>query len=409
MEQFALRRLLVAPVGLTRMPDLTAFRYVTLLSLLAAEDLALISIWSPTFLTALLGPLEEWQEQLCDDLRHGTLSTELPGAAQSGSRRRAWLRPDPARAAFLSRTLQADAPRCDRLRRIWPRLALISCWTDAAAARFLPDLQRLFPGVEIQPKGLLATEGFVSFPLLDRPGAALALRCHFFEFEELAGTHCRLAHELELGSRYRMILTTAGGLYRYQLRDEVEVVGFEQQCPLLRFAGKSDAVSDLVGEKLSEEHVRAVLDDIFRRLALQPHFSLLAPILGRPPRYHLYVQAAGFSSASPLLGLLRERLESGLARNPHFRQARAAGQLGPIGISALAAEGNSAWNLYERRCLEEGQKCGNIKPMALDRRMGWDKVFACLEEAGAGDRRQTVFPPPPTPAPSLHQASGAGG
>ena len=103
----------------------------------------------------MLGPLEEWQGQLCNDLRHGTVSTEVRGAAG------AWLRPDPARAAFLSRILQADAPWCDRLRRIWPRLALISCWTDAAAASFLPDLQSLFPGVEIQPKGLLATSSMI--------------------------------------------------------------------------------------------------------------------------------------------------------------------------------------------------------------------------------------------------------
>ena len=150
---------------------------------------------------------------------------------------------------------------------------------------FLPALRELFPGVEIQPKGLLATEGFVSFPLGDRPGAALALRCHFFEFEELGGNaRCRLAHELDRGGRYRVVLTTAGGLYRYQLRDEVEVVGFLRQCPLLRFLGKGDATSDLVGEKLAEPHVRAVLDRLFAAQSLQPPFALLVPVLDRPAR-----------------------------------------------------------------------------------------------------------------------------
>src|SRR5205085_4734172 len=137
-------------------------------------------------------------------------------------------------ARCLLRMRFSSASWSEPLRRIWPRLALISCWADAAAGQFLAELRQLFPEVEIQPKGLLATEGFVSFPLTDKPGAALALRCHFFEFEELGG-RCRLAHELDRGGRYRVVVTTAGGLYRYQLGDEVEVVGFLHQCPLIRF------------------------------------------------------------------------------------------------------------------------------------------------------------------------------
>src|SRR5262249_4367209 len=72
LEQVALRRLLVVPPLVTRLTDLTAFRYQTLLYLLRAEDLTLISVWNPTFLTALLAPLEEWGDRLCSDLRRGT-------------------------------------------------------------------------------------------------------------------------------------------------------------------------------------------------------------------------------------------------------------------------------------------------------------------------------------------------
>ncbi len=142
---------------------------------------------------------------------------------------------------------------------LWPRLTLISCWTDAAAARGAVELQSMFPNVEIQSKGLLATEGCVTFPLVGRPAPVLAVGSHFFEFQEegrenedadpFAG--CRLAHELDRGGRYSVVLTTGGGLYRYRLNDSVEVVGFEHECPLLRFLGKTDRVSDLVGEKLA--------------------------------------------------------------------------------------------------------------------------------------------------------------
>jgi hypothetical protein len=364
IEQAALRRLLVTPPEVARLPDMDSFRYCTLLSLLAADDLALISVWSPTFLTTLLARLDEWQERICYDLHRGSLNPPTPLAEEVVRPFRHWLRPDPRRADRLARVLRSPTQVAAQLRCVWPRLTLISCWADAAAARFLPELREQFPDIEVQPKGLLATEGFVSFPLVDRPGAALALRCHFFEFEECGSGRCRLAHELDRGGRYRVVLTTAGGLYRYQLRDEVEVVGSHHQCPLIAFVGKSDATSDLVGEKLAEPHVRAVLDRLIAAQALQMRFALVVPVLHRPARYRLYFQASGITADSPLLGPLRKGLEDGLMENPYYRHAVAAGQLAPAEVTPLEPGGDSAWRLYERRCLEEGQKCGSIKPTA---------------------------------------------
>ena len=77
-----------------------------------------------------------------------------------------------------------------------------------------------------------------------------------------------------------MVLTTGGGLYRYRLRDEVEITGFSAECPLLRFLGKADRVVDLVGEKLAESHVRSVLERVFARHRCTATFALLVPVLG---------------------------------------------------------------------------------------------------------------------------------
>jgi hypothetical protein len=394
LEQWALRKLLVSPAAVAQLADIEAFRYATLRSLLAAEDLSLISIWSPTFLTALLAPLDGWRDRLCDDLRRGTLDPPVPLAAEVASRLRRWIRPDPARADCLARILGDPAPLGERLRQVWPRLALISCWADAGAARFLPELSETFPGVEIQPKGLLATEGFVSFPMVDRPGAVVAVRCHFFELEEVdqdpsSAAPCRLAHELDLRGRYRVILTTAGGLYRYRLRDEIEVVGFFNQCPLIRFLGKSDLVSDLVGEKLAEAHVRELLDRLASLRAIRPRFTMLVPVLDRPPRYRLYIQgpASAADSADAALDALRVELQRGLEENPYYRHAIGVGQLGEVEVAALDPSGEPAWLVYERHGLGEGQKCGEIKPMALDRRTGWPERFRPLLIESASGRR----------------------
>ena len=353
VERFAASRLLATPPTLARISDLDAFRYATLLHLLRAEDLTLISIWNPTFLTALLRPLGEWFDRLCHDIRHG--SHDLP--------------PDAPRADALMNIQRRERNEADRLSAIWPRLQLISCWTDAAAATFVPEVRRLFPNVEIQPKGLIATEAFVSLPLIDHDGAALAIRSHFFEFQE-SGDHgaCRLAHEVARGGRYRVVVTTAGGLYRYQLRDEVEIVGFLEECPLLRFLGKADLVGDLVGEKLSEPFVRAALEGLWSAKACRPSFFLMAPMPGNPPHYCLFVQSSADATN------WQAELQTALEANPHYRYACGLGQLGPVEIRVLPVVMN-AQRRYEDALVSRGQKLGNIKPTTLDVRFGWERVF----------------------------------
>jgi hypothetical protein len=386
-ERFAASRVLAVPPSVAKLTDVAVFRYLTLLHLLRAADLTLVSVWNPTFLTALLSRLDEWHERLCHDIRRGSSIAGEVAKGGLGALPTAHFTPNPRRAARLQSIVKSKAARPEKLRMIWPRLALISCWADGPAESAFREVQNLFPWVEVQPKGLIATEAFVSFPLVGRPGAALSLRSHFFEFDQVSSTGdggdpasaFRLAHELERGGRYRIVVTTGGGLYRYQLRDEVAVVGFENGCPLLRFLGKADCVSDLVGEKLSEPHVRQVLHRMFSSTGLSPFFALVVPVEGTPPRYRLYVQGLKEQHKSPTAVSLAKSLEDGLSENPYYRYAVSLGQLAPAEVSLLDDGGPSGRDRYERRCSELGQKLGDVKPTTLDPRSGWAEVFAPLE------------------------------
>ncbi|MBI2824417.1 MAG: GH3 auxin-responsive promoter family protein [Planctomycetia bacterium] len=410
-ERAALARLLVVPGSVARLTTLETFRYVTLLLLLQAADLALVSVWNPTFLTALLAGCENWADRLCHDLRRGTVSPPGSVAVQDATRWAGWIRPNAARSQLVRSVFLSGRPTSDALAVIWPRLALISCWADAAAARGVEDVRRLFPHVAIQPKGLLATEGIVSFPLVDRPAPALAIRSHFYEFlegdaDEAAPVRARLAHELARGGRYRVVITTAGGLYRYALNDEVEVVGHLHHCPLLRFLGKSDRTSDLVGEKLGEPFVRGVVERSLAVLAIPAAFSLIVPVIDRPPRYRLYVQPRrGAEIGDEAAVGIAAQVEGGLSENPYYRHAVGIGQLAPLEVRWLDPAGEPAYVAYERGCVARGQKPGDIKPTALDAQLGWEDVFLPLEVDGPLARRETTVDITtarrPTPAPRL--------
>jgi GH3 auxin-responsive promoter len=217
---------------------------------------------------------------------------------------------------------------------------------------------------------LIATEGAVTFPYGAHPGSVLAIRSHFFEFETPDGS-TRLAHELTRGSIYGVVLTTGGGLYRYRLGDLVEVVGFADQAPLLKFLGKSERTSDLVGEKLAEPFVRNAIEGICETLHVEPTFALLAPGLESPPRYTLYLQAPNLGE---LNGQFSQAIDDALSANPHYGYAVGIGQLAPASVHVIPS-GVSAWDVYERRFVELGHKAGDIKPAFLDSWTGWGDRF----------------------------------
>src|SRR5690606_28873372 len=95
------------------------------------------------------------------------------------------LQPDPRRGDEVHSCLRSEKLK-DVLPALWPKLSLISCWTDMHARAASERLAKMFPSSRIQPKGLLATEAFVSFPLEGRIGSALAITSHFLEFEPLS-------------------------------------------------------------------------------------------------------------------------------------------------------------------------------------------------------------------------------
>jgi hypothetical protein len=228
------------------------------------------------------------------------------------------------------------------------------------------------PGIEIQPKGLLATEAFVTVPLIASAAAALAIRSHFFEFQavDMDGTHddrhTLLADELREGGCYRVVVTTEGGLYRYQLHDEVQVIGFKNDVPLLRFIGKTDCLSDMVGEKLDAAHVEAVLQAAYTELQLTPTFARLRTNGVFPPGYVLQVAAPLLSESQPLQHRLCAAVEAGLGANPGYRYARDLGQLGSLTIEVMdqqQADEATAGRVGQR--LVAGQRLGDIKPATV--------------------------------------------
>ncbi len=350
---------LAVPSDVKHIQDADCFRYITLLFLLHAADLRLISIWHPSFLNLLLSAAPRHWNSLLSDIAAGTCSPPSPLPISLRRSLLDRLRPAPNRARQLARHQPTDYSA------FWPNLRLISCWADGNAAFYATQLQKDFPHILIQAKGLLATEAFISFPYRDRK--LLAITSHFFEFQASNGA-IHLAHDLEKGGEYSIIVTTAGGLYRYCLHDRIRITDHLGRTPTLDFLAKEDHLSDHRGEKLNERFVAASLTQSFQHLNISPRFYLLAPDESDGQiAYTLFIE-----TDDPLPPSLAHVIEAHLKRNPHYQHCRTLSQLGPVRCCRISGDG---YALYSQRQRDLGQRLGNIKTSTLSSHCGWSSVF----------------------------------
>lgn len=348
-------RVNAVPPAVARAATMESFKDRTLAALLANEDLALVSVWSPTFLTLLLQHFAERSEAVVSLMRR-----------EGGARGR--------RRAEVVRGFSGQAGlSAEWLAQAWPRLRLISCWTDGPSELHARRLQDLFPEVEIQGKGLIATEAFVSFPIEPELDPVLAIRSHFFEFVDAQHGTVHLADQLELGRSYSVIVTTGGGLYRYALGDRVRVTGFLGQAPCLRFIGRQGNVADLCGEKLEGVFVQSVMTRALAAARVTATFSLLAPSVGETGTAYTWFLEAPITLASA--ASLSRALEELLCENFHYAHCRRLGQLRPCRVFLIDPVATPAVETYHQTMIGRGQKLGDIKVLPLDMRSGWEIRF----------------------------------
>jgi hypothetical protein len=350
-----IEKTMAVPAKLGRIHDTEEFLYASALLLLRERNLTLISVWSPTFLLILIDKIRQWWGRLLQEIA-------------SGSEMYASLRPCPSRTRELE--LCWDGSKIE-FQAVWRKLRFVSCWADGPSRAFSDKVRRVFPGVEIQGKGLLATEGIVSFPLTGASDPILSYRSHYYEFLDRATGGIVDAGKLRTGKYYSVVITTSGGLYRYRMRDIIEVTGNLRGVPLLRFCGKEDLISDLCGEKLNEFFVRNAIDSVLTKLGIRPGFRLFAPCSDHNPHYCLLLQAHMDKRTKDMI---EKRLDAELRENFHYHYARDLQQLGSVEIK-LIDTAKDAMGIYTQFLVRQGKKLGAIKPFLFHNREGIEQLF----------------------------------
>jgi len=360
-------------------------KYYTLLRLAAGQNISLIATVNPSTVVLLAERLGQHTESIIRDVRDGTLSRDF--AVPQDIRGSLHLRPDAARAAHLERAAKAGGGIL-RPGLAWPNLAAIGCWKGGTVGAYLTNFDTYFPQrPPIRDLGYYATELRGTVPMSDAgDSGVVAVGTNVLEFHSADDDgppepHNMLSIEnLEAGQRYFLYVTNSSGLYRYDMNDIVEVTGFHDRTPLIRFVQKGKGVVSFTGEKLYEVQVIAAVEEALAAQQGKYHFiaAVAEMVDGKVPRLVFLIEFDGDIAHSSMV----DRLDAALGRqNSEYESKRKSMRYGPPVIRVVRS---GEYDRYRRRMVESGQRAdGQFKILRLTSDVSFAAEFEAERELAA--------------------------
>ncbi len=356
-------------------------RYYTIARILLETNVSALMALNPSTILRLFESIRKYGGELLCDIERGGLWHEMN--VESGVRE------------YVSRLFKSNARRANELKpvlnnqhtiqakRLWPNLQLCICWRSPMVVPYLDLLAPYLDGVPQRDYLTMASEGVIAVPFEDDiSGGVLATDIHFYEFipEELvenADPPTLLAHELEVGRKYVVILTTSAGLYRYNIGDVVLVTGFLNTMPVLSFKYRAGSTCSLTGEKLTEDQVAHAIRDTCSRMSIHLQSFTLCPVPRPFPHYALAAEFAAPAERSLLQNFVSEvDRELGIL-NVEYRAKRASRRLGSPELLVLSP---GTFGRVRQQRTDAGVSDSQIKIACLTRDPNWHMQLTVVEQ-----------------------------
>lgn len=326
-------------------------KYYALARFGLAQDVSLMIGANPGMVATVARTIDEQKEPLLRELADGTFSPpeEIPAPLEARLAELARERRNPERARCLDQAVE----RSGRLlpRDYWPNLALVATWKGGTMLLALEEVRRYFEPTPVRELGLHSSEGRFTVTVGDAKRSelnCLALTNIFYEFipEAEAGSErpgTLLAHELEVGDRYLLVVTTSSGFYRYQMDDLVEVTDWFGRAPVLQFLNKRSGIIRLGPAKIYEYQLVEAVREACRSAGNRVLYfrAYPGPREADPPYFEALFEEDTLPAArgdKPQGEMWVELVDRALARaSVDYETGRAAGRIGPMSLRVIPA------------------------------------------------------------------------
>ncbi|MGQ4650478.1 GH3 family domain-containing protein [Lyngbya aestuarii] len=241
--------------------------------------------------------LEKYAEDLLEDLAKGTIAPWLELEPEIRARLEQQWTPAPSRAAELRQILKSEGRLTPKL--AWSNLSFVATARGGTSDFYFERFPNYFGDTPGWGAVYSSAEGMFSiYHSLNNDSSILAIESGFFEFIpedqwEVEHPKTLLATEVKVGECYRILITTYGGFYRYDIGDVVEVVGFYNTAPLIVFRYRHGGFISSTTEKTTEFHVTQVMQALQQEFNLQlEDFCITLSEHDFPARYLVNIELA---------------------------------------------------------------------------------------------------------------------
>ena len=376
------KNLYVLPYELFEIKDYDA-KYYCMLRIAMEQNVSTVSSLNPSTILLLCQRIKGVKKRVIDDIRGGTLNSELNLRYDIRKIIESKLKPNPKRADELIRLSENRGGRLLPM-DFWPNLVVVTCWKGGSVGIYIPHIREYFgDNIAIRDFGYLSTEARVSIPMSSEGcSGTLAITGNFYEFvlrEDMDKKDRRflLSHQLEMGREYYIILTTYGGLYRYNIDDVVKVTGFFNSTPVIEFKQKGSMVSSVTGEKIYELQVNSAVNKAAEASGANLQFFSAFVEWSAIPRYVFLVELINDLSKETKIQLLKN-IETELTKlNMEYETKRRSQRLDhPV----LKIVPRGAFEEYRSKRVAGGSHDGQFKLPNLTNDMNFHRNFKILEE-----------------------------
>lgn len=355
------KKLYSAPAAVFAIADYKA-RYYTIMRMGIEKNVSLIVTANPSTIVEMQNNVNEFYDDYINDIEKGTLKADLNIPENIRAEIEPYLKPNPERAGELRALKEKYGNVLPK--HYWPDMQLLNTWYCGNTYVYLEKFRESFPEDMLHMEfSYFSSECRAGLVMNGKNDTVLFPHMHFFEFiavDDIDNENPKFyrLHELEVGKRYCIYVSTYAGLYRYDMNDMIEVTGKYGTIPTIKLIQKTNGIVSMTGEKIHESQFITAVRTAEKNTNLKTKFFVGFADLSES-NYHFFFEfdndgvddAACQMFTREVDKILHESNIEYAAKRDSFRVKDPCGHI-------LC---RNSFETYKARCIDMGARDGQFK------------------------------------------------
>lgn len=307
--------------------------------------------------------MEDNWEMIVDDIGRGTISDKAGISYKVRSELKKYITPMPERADFLSKEFLKGfgSPIVPRL---WKDIKFTMGIGGETFGKYMDELRWYTGDIPHHCFIYASSEGLIApcRSMGDKGEYFLIPDSGYYEFLTEGGNLAD-KRRLKEGERYELVFTGYSGLYRYKMKDVIEIVDIYNKMPVFKFAYRKDSLINIAGEKTKLCDLTDAAERFGRKCGILTNEFCIYPSEDKIVGKYIFLMEMQENMPHITAEELGKRMDHELRRQSFdYDDCRSRGE---IGMAEVHFVKGGAFREYTDLLRNTGVDTGQLKPVRL--------------------------------------------